>query len=282
MIKEFKPLSDFSDRGVEYYVSADPYNTSVYFGANNKNADDKSSSLKFELLRFRYKYGSNEFYLRIPGQDYFTELQGGIGSSRGSMGTGSATNPWSNKFNDPIKLYMHDTHGLISFGKYDSSFNFLKLVARFTGENNDYLYRHSAEEPNFNSHLLIDPMKLNYLKLPLDVRTLAYSFKVKDENTFIVIDFPSYDFQYENHRINVFTNGKLEVMDNTSFTRFRDGGTTYIKAKDSEGVEHTLFSPTSFDKEKFPTWDDKRLEEIDGEILNGIIKLLNITLKETE
>ena len=282
MTKEFKPLSDFSNRDVEYYVSADPYNTSVYFGGRDKNADDKSSALYFELIRFGYQGGDNTFYLKYPGQDYFTELQGGIGSSRGSMGTGSATNPWADKFNDPITLFVHDKYALISFGKYSSSFNFLQLKARKINMGSDYLYRHSAEEANFNSHLLIDPMKLNYLQLPNDIKTIAYSYKVVDENTFIVVDVPVYDFKYETHTLNVFTDGKLETMKIDKFTRFRDGGTTYIEAKDSNGIKHTMFSPTSFDKTKFPSWDNKKLVEIEEDDLTGIVKLLGITLKEKE
>jgi hypothetical protein len=100
---------------------------------------------------------------------------------------------------------------------------------------------------------------------------------VINENVYIIVDFPTYNFKYNSHNFYVIDNGKTEKMQITAFDRYRDGGTTYIKVVDSEGKEHVFFSPTKMGNgTKVPTWDDKELIEIPYEDLRVITKILGI------
>lgn len=270
-------MTDHSHRVMEYYTSIDPYNTAVYLC--NEDGDNKNAQARIEVMRFGYKGGDHQFYIKFPQDDHFTEVIGGISSSHGSMCTGTANNPWLDSYKRNMRIFIHDGYMLISFGKFDRSFNFLRLEARKVQPSDAFLYKHSALPTNFGHDILKEAMNRDYLKLPMDVRTITYAHKVINENIYIIVDYPTYGFTYDNHTFHVIDNGKIEKMKITAFERYRDGGTTYIKVVDSETKEHIFFSPTKLgSNNKVPTWDNKELIEIPEDDLKVITKILGIEI----
>lgn len=272
-------MSEHSGRVIEYYSSIDPYNTAVYLC--RRNADDKDSQERIEVIRFGYEGGPHQFYIKFPQDGHFTELIGGISNSRGSMGKGSLLNPWADKYRRRMSLFIHDGYMLITFGEHSSEMNFLRLEARKSAIASNF--RHSAFPSNFGHEILKNAMSKDYLKLPMDVRTITYAHKVINENVYIIVDYPTYGFTYDSHAFHVIDNGKMEKMQVTGFDRYKDGGTTYIRVVDTEGKEHTFFSPTKLGNHtKVPTWDGKELIEIPQDELNVITKILGIEIYQED
>lgn len=272
MKHEFEKMSKHAHRSIEYFISADPINTAIYFG------DNKEMPIQFEMIRFGYEFGSNEIFIKYPTDQFFTEVIGGINNSRGSMGSGNVKNPWAPSYRSEIELHIHDTNAFISFHK--GSFNFLKLEARRQSEKKGYEFRESPFPLNFGSDHIRKILDMKYLKLPMDVRTIAYAYKVVTENVYIIVDNPTYGFSYEAHDFYVIDNGKIEKMIVKNFTRYKDGGTTHIKVEDSTGNEHLLFSPTKFGGDKkIHLWDNKPIEEIPENELEVLIKILGLEVE---
>jgi hypothetical protein len=285
MTKEFGKLSEFAFRDVEYYRSSDPYNTAIYHAKDRDHhfdADDKLSSAFYELLIFNYNGGDHTIYVKYPHDEYFTEISGGSGGGNGSMTHGGGKNVWKDlKYgNQKVSYFKHDTNLLLSFGEFNSSFNFLTLMGRTCS--NTYEYKHSNAQSSFGLGLIKNVLSCDYLKIPQDVRNIAYACKLEKENSYILVDYPAYNFGYMSHDFYFCENGIFEKMKVTNFSRARDGGSTWITLKDKNNVEHEFFYPTSFSTDKDATWDDKKIiniKETEKDLVASFVKMLGIELE---
>jgi len=95
--------------------------------------------------------------------------------------------------------------------------------------------------------------------------------------TFFIVDYPKYNFKYDNHRFRSITDNKISEYQIKSFQRFRDGGTTIITVIDELNKEHKFFSPTRLPKKVlYEKWDEIELVEATDEEKQSIIELLNL------
>ncbi len=122
---EYRNLSDIKViNSVEYYRSVDALETVSYFGG-----DTRPSPIKyevgverliggFEVLIFDYQSSKNIF-IKYPTLDHFIELYGGgIGSGRGDMKTGHASNIWEKEpWNYNIQFMRHGQNMFLMLGK---------------------------------------------------------------------------------------------------------------------------------------------------------------------
>ena len=281
MNKIFKPLSAFKNRDVELFRSIDPNNTAIYF---TDVPSEKRSSAKayFELLRFGYESGENSLvYIKYPNTNYFIECHDfASGSSRGNMVSNSGQNIWES-YKSELKIHSHDDNLVLLIGKYVTEFNFMKRVASYNKGN-----RFSKPYPNesFNNYSEIEKaLECKYLELPMNIRTISYSYKLKGTEKYILVDYPAYKFHYTNQRFFLIEENNIpKQLDIINFERYRDGGTTYITVIDSEGNSHLMYSPTSFNKGKIATYDELELIETTEEEKQMLLVLLNIKEKKQE
>lgn len=120
------------------------------------------------------------------------------------------------------------------------------------------------------------------IKLPMNVREISYMLKTNDFiPTYYIVDYPKYNFSYDNHRLRVIENNNIKEYNIDSFVRYRDGGTTFIKFKDENNIEHTLFHPSilGMNKNVFDSIDEKKLIEVSNEEKIKICELLEILLE---
>lgn len=95
--------------------------------------------------------------------------------------------------------------------------------------------------------------------------------------TYIVVDCSRF-YSDEKERFFIIHLGAIKQFEVTRFDRFRDGGTTYITAKDDKNKTYEFFSPTPFDKNKVPTFQAEELEEVTKEEKENLIELLKLDL----
>lgn len=244
---ELKSLSRFKNKGVELYRSSDPKETGLYFDGTKKPA-------YFEILRFEYKQGCNEFYVRYPNGNHFIEIKRKGSMSQGYMEKITCINPWENKYKDILEINVHLDNMLLSIG---SKFNFLKRVAV------------NSEDKKFNIDELDIILDMYYLELP-DTREVAYFYKTNEDNPiYILIDFPSFNFCYEQHRLFIIQNNKHRQFEINEFVRYRDGGSTYITFN-LEGEKQKL----SFPINDVPKWNENILLDVSQDEKQKIIKLI--------
>lgn len=274
----FGKLSEFNGRSVTLFRSCDQHNTSIYF---TDDVDRHNKEAYFEVLHFEYNYFSNELFIRFPNDDHFIELVSSGQSSHNNMEERTLKNVWKNNFSN-FEMFEHDGDMLIKFGKY-GNFNFLKIVGRYCG--NESKYSQSSFTQNLNLNEIENALQKDYLKLPMNVREISYMLKTTDFiPTYYIVDYPKYDFRYDNQRLRVIENNNIKEYKIDSFTRYRDGGTTYIKFKDENNVKHVLFHPTRLGIENvvFDTIDEKQLIEVSNEEKIKICELLEILLEKND
>lgn len=273
--KIFGKLSEFEGRSVTLFRSSDQHNTSVYF------TNDRTSKSFFEILHFKYDFIYNELFIRFPNTDHFIELRGGSSSSRGNMNNGIAENVWEDH-KRLISIFEHDGDMLIKFGEY-GDFNFLKIVGRYCNTDDIFKYNESSYDSNLNLTEIENALKKDYLKLPMNVREISYMLKTTDFiPTYYIIDYPKYNFSYDNQRLRKIENNIVKEYNIDSFQRYRDGGTTRIKFTDENNIEHILFCPTRLGKKEnvFDLIDDKQLIEVTDDEKVKICELLEILLEK--
>lgn len=263
MEKNYGNLSQFANRKAEIFRSSDLNNTAIYF--TNVREDREKAKAFFELLRFNDYHGDHQMYIRFPNEDdHFVEMfGGGGGSGRGDMKISGGKNVWKTGSDKQFEIYSHGENLLISFGKHLPEFNFMVKV-------NDESEVQKA-------------LSMKYLKIPQDVRQIEYLYKTKSVSPkFFVIDYPAYNFKYDNHRFRIIDNDGTKEYKIQKFERYRDGGTTIIDVIDENGQFHKFFSPSPFDKGKGLTtkWDETELEEVtDENEKEKIIAILQLELE---
>jgi hypothetical protein len=274
----FGKLSEFKGRSVTLFRSSDQRNTSIYFTTDD---DKQNKNAYFEMLHFVYKYHSSELFIRFPNDDHFIELISVGQSSHNNLEERTLKNIWENKFTN-FEMFEHDGDMFIKVGKY-KDFNFLKIVGRFSNE--EFRYDQSSYDQNFNLSEIENALKLDYLKLPMNVREISYMLKTNDFiPTYYIVDYPKYDFRRDNQRLRVIENNNIKEYKINSFQRYRDGGTTYIEFNDENDIEHVLFHPTNFNVKEnvFDSIDEKQLIEVSKEEKIKICELLKLLLEEND
>jgi hypothetical protein len=100
----------------------------------------------------------------------------------------------------------------------------------------------------------------DFKKFP-SFRAPHYLFKVDNEDIVVYVSMDKHKFDYNTCHMYVGNIGGTFVhVPIKEFTRYRDGGTTYIKT--DMGV---LFAPTPFEKDKKASFNKKNLESLNPE-----------------
>ena len=279
--KQFCDLSQFKQRDVELFRSSDQNETAIYFTDVEYN-DRKKAKAYFEILRFSLDGGDHQLYVRFPNTDYFVEMiGGGLGSGRGDMKQAAGKNVWEDKDKAPFTIYSHNKNLIFLIGRTDwtTEFNFMEKVASYDKGNK--FNRPYPNETFVNFKEIEKALSMKYLKIPESIRKIEYCYKTKDATPkYFVVDYPAYNFKYDNHRFFVIENEIVKEFVIKNFVRYRDGGTTIITITDENGFEHKFFSPTSLpEKILCEKWDDIELIETTEKEKVELAKLLNLNLE---
>lgn len=273
----FGNLSEFEKRDVELFRSSDLNKTAIYF-TEVKYKDREKVSAFFELLRFGLEGGEHQLYIRFPNTDHFIEMiGGGFGSGRGDMLVATGKNVWKDDDdNSRITIYSQNNDLILLMGESDCvpEFNFMKRVASY--DKGNPFNRPYPNETFVNYSDIEKALSMKYLKLPENIRNIEYCYKTKDVNPkYFIVDYPAYNFQYNNHRFFIIENYIVIEYKITNFVRYKDGGTTIITVIDEIGNEHKFFSPTSLpEKTLCEKFDEYELVEVLGKEKKEIVKLL--------
>ena len=279
--KQFGDLSEFAKRDVEFFRSSDQNETAIYF-TEVEYGNRKTAKAFFEVLRFGLGGGDHQLYVRFPNTDYFVEMiDGGFGSGRGDMLEASGKNVWKDDDNSRITIYSHNNDLILLMGESDfvPEFNFMKRVASY--DKGNPFNQPYPNETFVNFKEIEEALSMKYLKIPENVRKIEYCYKTKDANPkYFVVDYPAYNFKYDNHRFFVIENENVKEFVIKSFVRYRDGGTTIITVTDENGTEHKFFSPTSLpEKTLCEKWDETELIEVSETEKQKLTKFLNLDLE---
>ena len=259
--KQFGDLSQFAKRDVELFRSSDQNETAIYF-TELEDKQRETAKAFFEILRFGLDGGDHQLYVRFPNTDYFVEMiGGGFGSGRGDMKKASGKNVWEDKHKAPFTIYSHNNNLIFLIGRIDwtPEFNFMTRVASYDKGNP---FNHPYPNETFVNYNEIEKsLSMKYLKIPESIRKIEYCYKTKEETPkYFVVDYPAYNFKYDNHRFFVIENEVAKEFTIKNFARYRDGGTTIITVIDENGIEHKFFSPTSLpEKTLCEKWDETEL-----------------------
>lgn len=279
--KQFCDLTQFKERDVELFRSSDQNETAIYF-TDVEYGDREIAKAYFEILRFGLDGGDHQLYVRFPKTDYFVEMiDGGFGSGRGDMKKAKGKNVWEDKHKAPFTIYSHKDNLIFLIGREDwtPEFNFMNKIASYDKGNK---FNHPYPNETFVNYDEIEKaLSMKYLKIPESIRRIEYCYKTKDATPkYFVIDYPAYNFKYDNHRFFVVENGIMNEFEIKNFVRYRDGGTTIITVVDNNGNEHKFFSPTSLPtKTLCEKWDDIELMETTENEKEELVKLLNLNLE---
>lgn len=276
--KHFGDLSEFAKRDVEFFRSSDQNETAIYF-TEVEYENRKTAKAFFEVLRFGLDGGDHQLYVRFPNTDYFVEMiDGGFGSGRGDMLVASGKNVWKDDNNSRITIYSHNNDLILLMGEPDfvPEFNFMKRVASY--DKGNPFNQPYPNETFVNFKEIEEALSMKYLKIPENVRKIEYCYKTKDANPkYFVVDYPAYNFKYDNHRFFVIENENVKEFVIKSFVRYKDGGTTIITVTDENGTEHKFFSPTSLpEKTLCEKWDETELIEVSETEKQKLTKFLNL------
>lgn len=204
-----------------------------------KTVPQRDSDPVYELIVFHdYSYGRNSVLLKLPKDDYFTELDGSSFSSSGYQKTGTFRNPWDLRFdNSPneYKVQYNCNRMMLSIGLLEFSF--------------------MESEPHIDGGFI----DKKCLMVPIDLYSVVYTAQAlffSEPNEFLICVVPKYDFQYLNHRFFSVRDGVVKEYKITDLVRARDGGTTWIDLMDNDGNKFKFFSPSMFKKDFLQTWKD--------------------------
>lgn len=257
LLDEIKPLAtgsllDRRNDHMEIYRSIDKDATANYF------ANDKTKEAYFEVVIFGYKYGRHEIYIKYPDAEFYVEVFGGSGSSHGDMKHYQGRVLIEEKVKpfifenvlqpNLIKMFKHDQHLLLNLdATYSGDFNFLERIALVNDKYNSY--------ESFGLREVEVALHTPFVPIPND-RELAYTY-MTDDNNYIIVDQSAYNFSYDSMRCfygNIKDGIKEYKMNN--FVRYKDGGTSMFNIV-IDGKVCEFYSPSGFNKEKVPTFDNK-------------------------
>jgi hypothetical protein len=279
--KQFGDLSHFAKRDVELFRSSDQNETAIYF-TELEDKQRETAKAFFEILRFGLDGGDHQIYVRFPNTDHFVEMiGGGFGSGRGYMKVADGKNVWEDKNKAPFRIYSHNKDLLFIIGRTDwtGEFNFMTKVASYDKGNP---FNHPYPNETFVNFKEIEKaLSMKYLKIPESIRKIEYCYKTKDTTPkYFVVDYPAYNFKYDNHRFFVIENEHIKEFGIKNFVRYKDGGTTIITVTDENGIEHKFFSPTSLpEKTLCEKWDKTELIEASETEKQKLTELLNLNVE---
>jgi len=252
MEEKFGTIADFGEK-VTLYRSMDRKQASGFFTYSD------ASDLYFDILIVR---GNRRVYIKYPGTEHFIEMFGGTSGAhyKGKCGNQEnyvIENVWEDAtYKRKISLHVSDTY---AFLKTFSAFDFLQVVT--------------------DLDTVFPIYQCKYLKLPTDVRGISYCFNLPFElNGYGVIDYPAFNFDYNNQRLQIVIDKSVQEWKITSFSRYRDGGTTIIEATDSKGDSHKLYFPSPWKKEAVPDFDGIEIEFVSDIKREELIKILSLTV----
>ena len=210
-------------------------------------------------------------------------IGGGFGSGRGEMKQADGKNVWEDKHKAPFRIYSHDKNLIFLIGRTDwtPEFNFMEKVASYDKGNQ---FNHPYPNETFvNFKEIEEALSMKYLKIPESIRKIEYCYKTKDETPkYFVVDYPAYNFKYDNHRFFVIENEIVKEFVIKNFVRYSDGGTTIITVTDENGIEHKFFSPTSLpEKTLCEKWDETELVATTETEKQKLTELLKLDLEPT-
>jgi hypothetical protein len=268
---DHKGLFDLDIRLERRSFLNDEFSHTKVFGGEIKLRDvELYSNTDVRVLRFGYsREGHGTLFIRFRNHRdydpnfYYEVKESGLSSGSGRVSV-SIHNPWEaiipgwKFFSQQEWGFLHET---------SNNFNFLAKI-------ND-------------EDAIADELTVQYMELPKDVREIAYICELKEIGATLCIDYPTYKFEYRDHRVRmIYVDNTVEEFDIVQFDRYRDGGTTTIDLVDSHGVEHTFHSPTPFlsDEERIPTWDGKPMvySDSDERLKEDVVRLLGIVLDPRE
>ena len=99
--------------------------------------------------------------------------------------------------------------------------------------------------------------------LPDEAQSLTYAFQTAQGDLLVVTNrtFNNHGDK-KSHSVYLGKPGQMQRFDVDDFMRFRDGGTTNISYKDSNGTTHKLHSPTPFKRDIPCTLDEKDIRDV--------------------
>lgn len=256
MQKVYDNLSVFTGKEIELYRSTDLAGTAIYFGGR------ETQKAFFEIMLIKAGLGETLIFIRYPNTNHFVEMVGGGGGSWGDIEKRNGTNVWENKYKAPFSLCVHGENMLYFVGKeIECNFNFLKKVA------------------STKTHLNVDQIEITlsrrYLKIPVSVRKVMYTLKTNEDNPkYILVDYPAYNFKYENIRLFVIDNEGVKELKNVNCVRY---GNTFIIYLDDNGTEHIFVSPCGDEPSKL---DDINLIATSDNERQNLITLLGLDVVE--
>ncbi len=285
--KVFKSLSDIKViNSVEYYRSVDALETVSYFGGDTRPSPIKYEAGVerliggFEVLIFDYQSSKNIF-IKYPTLDHFIELYGGgIGSGRGDMKTGHASNIWEKEpWNYNIQFMRHGQNMFLMLGKNSIEFNFLDRIMNFQTK-----WRYPLQEMVEMNYVLNN---FKYLSLPTEVVNVRHAYKLVDNPKFqIIITEQAFPQNYVKPNIYTIDSTKpgnvINLYTCRSHSVARDGGSTWITTDPIDGNINNFYRPTPFNtgEDTISTWNDNKLKPLTQKEKDQAIKLLNLIVEE--
>lgn len=277
--KTFGQLSDFKNKSVSLYRSSDQFNTKLFF----TNPKEEIEKPYFEVLHFHY---DNKIFIKSPNTKHFVELYSKSSHTFNNMTKITKIHVSENLDLDDvfyikhnfelkdveIKFFIHDNNMMLLIN--DENFNFLKLIATYDKDKDKFI----QNELSLNINEIENVLNQEYIKLPEYVRCISYTVKTTDFiPTYYIIDYPKYNFSYDNQRLHKIENNIITECKITSFLRYKDGGTTEVEFIDNDKT-NKFYLPFNFssNKVKHMTLNDKIIINATEEDISKIRNILKI------
>lgn len=258
---DYKSLQDVvSDIDIRYFYKESFRTTKSPFSGLKKRKVELYTDGSVKVLIFSHSFeGNGECFVQFEKDLSYKELSGGLSRSQGWDRKYNLKNPWD-KYVFDVTIYTNKDQALISYG---ISHNFLRRVE--------------------DASLVENELSSFYYELPKSVRSIDYMCHINNGKDVLCIDSPFYRFSYKNMRSRIVHNtGKVEDLEILSFSRYRDGGTTNVKLKDSQGAEHHFFYPNQLGEDletQVPTYDGEDItRSVPDNIRDATISMLGIIL----
>lgn len=159
---------------------------------------------------------------------------------------------------DGVKFYAVQTGGM----SMSACGDLVEAAMSFTSPRQDVsgrlLYHSKAGVVVYDDEFYVkqdgDEFDIELIPLPT-ARRPEYLFE-KGDGSFIYVSADKYNYEYESFRLFVGDGKTMQEIPVLEVSRYRDGGTTYVRTE--EGI---LFSPTPFNAESPPSWGHDVAEE---------------------
>lgn len=232
--------------------------TTKKFGeTHEKDSFKRYSNEDVDVIVYEHIHGKSTVFRKLKKDKYFHECTGGLGYSCGKKSKINGENVIS----EDVSLISGYEH----FNEFKLFIDGDKCLYNNNSTNFHFLDKNKQEDIH-GFGLKTTIKDLEYMCLPNN-HVIEYLYQISDEK-YILVTSPEYNSTYESSKFYFIKNNRLIESKILDFTRYRDGGTTVIKVKEGE-----FFKPTSFEKEKKPTWNDNFMIKIDEEELQKVDNL---------